>query len=302
MKKKILIGPSSFAQINHNPLLKLRERGFEVITNPFGRKIAKKEIIKLLDKNVIGLMAGLEILDNEVLTSSSLKVISRVGSGISNIDTNSLKNNNIKLYSIPEGPVTSVAELTVGMIISLFKKTIHMNESMHQSEWNRMIGNEIKNKNILIIGYGRIGKKVANILFALEANILIVDPNINIDAIPKKFKLLDLENALPIADLITIHVSGEQCLIGQKEFDKMKKGAIVCNVSRGGVISENDLIEALKKEVISAAWIDTFVDEPYQGEMSKFKEIILTPHIGSYTMECRMDMEKKAVENLLKEL
>ncbi len=302
MKKTVLIGPSSFAQIDYKPILKLRERGFEVVTNPFGRKITKKEIIKLLDKNVIGLIAGLEILDNEVLTSSSLKVISRVGSGISNIDTVSLKKNNIKLYSIPEGPVTSVAELTVGMIISLFKKNIHMNELMHQSKWNRMIGNEIKNKNILIIGYGRIGKKVANILSALEANILIVDPHINKDAIPENFKLLDLEVALSIADLITIHVSGEECLIGKKEFDKMKKGTIVCNVSRGGVISENDLIEALKKEIISAAWIDTFVEEPYQGEMSKFKQIILTPHIGSYTVECRINMEKIAVENLLKEL
>tara|TARA_B100001094_G_C18168762_1_gene793800 strand:- start:41 stop:949 length:909 start_codon:yes stop_codon:yes gene_type:complete len=302
MKKKILIGPSSFAQIDHTPISKLQDKGYEVLYNPFGRKITKKEIIKLLDVNVVGLIAGLEVLDDEVLTSSKLKVISRVGSGISNIDLKSLKNNNIKLYSIPDGPVTSVAELTIGMIINLFKKTVRMNELMHQSEWKRIIGSEIKGKNILIIGYGRIGKKVANILSSLEANILIVDPYISMESVSENFKLLELKNALPISDLITIHVSGEQCLIGKKEFDKMKKGSIICNASRGGVVCENSLIEALNKGIISAAWIDAFVEEPYQGEMTKFKEIILTPHIGSYTKECRVNMENIAVENLLKEL
>jgi D-3-phosphoglycerate dehydrogenase len=302
MKKKILIGPSSFGQKNDKPLLTLKEKGFDVITNPFGRKISKNEIINLLQDDVIGLIAGLELLDNDVLSGSSLKVISRVGSGISNVDLDSLKKNNIKLYSIPEGPVTSVAELTVGMIINLFKNILPMNQNMHDQKWSRIIGSEVKGKNILIVGFGRIGKKVADILSTFEANILIVDPHISIKDVPEEFKLMHLDHALPIADVTTIHVSGENCLIGNNEFSKMKKGSIVCNASRGGVISESDLIRAVNKGIISAAWVDAFVDEPYYGEMSKFKEIILTPHIGSYTMECRENMEKIAVENLLQEL
>ena len=302
MKKKILIGPSSFGQSNNKPILELKKKGFEVVVNPYGRKFTKKETIELLDQDVLGLIAGLETLDNEVLSGSKLKVISRVGSGISNVDLNSIKKNNIKLYSIPEGPVTSVAELTVGMIIGLLKKTYVMNETMHKSAWKRVIGNEVKGKNILIIGYGRIGKKVANILSSFEANILIVDPFINIDDVTKNFKLFTLENAIQIADLITINVNSEQCIIGKDEFAQMKKGSIICNASRGGVVSETDLVKALTQGIISSAWIDAFVDEPYQGEMTKYKEIILTPHIASYTIECRESMEKTAVENLLNEL
>ncbi len=302
MKKKILIGPSSFGKTNNKPILELRKKGFEVVNNPFGRKFTKKETVELLEENVVGLIAGLETLDSDVLSGSKLKVISRVGSGISNVDLDSLKKNNIKLHSIPEGPVNSVAELTVGMIISLLKKTYEMNETMHQLVWKRVIGNEVKGKNILIIGYGRIGKKVANILSSFEANILLVDPYINIDDVPKNFKLFTLEEAIPIADLITIHVNSEQCIIGKNEFAQMKKGSIICNASRGGVVSETSLVKALKEGIISSAWIDAFVNEPYQGEMSEYKEIILTPHIASYTIECRESMEKIAVENLLNEL
>lgn len=302
MKKKILIGPSSFGKTNNKPILELRKKGFEVVNNPFGRKFTKKETVELLEENVVGLIAGLETLDSDVLSGSKLKVISRVGSGISNVDLDSLKKNNIKLHSIPEGPVNSVAELTVGMIISLLKKTYEMNETMHQLAWKRVIGNEVKGKNILIIGYGRIGKKVANILSSFEANILLVDPYINIDDVPKNFKLFTLEEAIPIADLITIHVNSEQCIIGKNEFAQMKKGSIICNASRGGVVSETSLVKALKEGIISSAWIDAFVNEPYQGEMSEYKEIILTPHIASYTIECRESMEKIAVENLLNEL
>ncbi len=299
MVKKILIGPSSFDPNYSGPLIKLKESGFDVIENPFKRKIKKQELMHILNKDVIGLLAGLETLDDEVLSSSSLKVISRVGSGISNIDTKSIEKNNIKLFSIPNGPVDSVAELTVGNIINLFKQTIPMNNYMHTKSWNRILGNEMKNKNVVIIGFGRIGKRLANILSSFNMNIFIVDPFVNQNKEKDDFKFLNLDEALPIADIVTIHVNIEECIISDQEFGMMKKGSYLCNASRGGVVDEKALIRSIENNRISGAWIDAFVEEPYFGKMSQMDQIILTPHIGSYTKECRYNMEMEATENLL---
>ena len=113
----------------------------------------------LKDREIVGLLAGLETLDDEVLSLSNLKIISRVGSGTSNVDKKAADKNKIKLYSVPSGPVNSVAELTIGNIINLFRDIIPMNNNLHNDNWKRKIGREISGKSFLIIGLGRIGKK-----------------------------------------------------------------------------------------------------------------------------------------------
>lgn len=254
------------------------------------------------DSKIIGLLAGLETLDDEVLSSSNLKVVSRVGSGISNIDLDSIKKNNIKFYSTPYGPVDSVAELTVGNMINLLRSIIPMNNNLHNGNWSRIIGNEIKGKKILVVGFGRIGKKVAKILKALEAEIYISDPYIDNKSINNEYTLINLKEALSFIDIITVHIAGEECVISEQELSMVKKGIFICNASRGGTINEDALIKAVKENIIAGAWIDAFVEEPYYGQMNNINEIILTPHIGSYTIECRYNMEMEATISLLENL
>ncbi len=303
MSKKVLIGPSSFGEVSSKPLKKLVEAGFEVVNNPFKRKLSKKEVIELLkDKEIIGLLAGLETLDDEVLSSSNLRIISRVGSGTSNVDKQAIDKNKIKLYSVPNGPVSSVAELTIGNIINLFRKIIPMNTSLHSDNWKRQIGREINGKSFLIIGLGRIGKKVADLLKTLGGKVYVYDPFINQKEFIDQYNFIDLYQGLSLADLITIHVSGEECIISNKEFSNMKQGVLICNASRGGVIDENELINAINNNIVAGAWIDAFVEEPYHGKMKDLKQIILTPHVGSYTIECRQNMEMEAVLNLIRNI
>lgn len=301
MNKKVLIGPSSFGEIDASPIKKLEKNGFKVLKNPFGRKIKKKELIKLLDQNVIGLVAGLETLDNEVLSKSNLKTISRVGSGTSNIDLKSLKKNKIKLFSVPDGPINSVAELTVANIINLFRNVIITDSLMKKKIWKRSIGNEIKDKNILIIGCGRIGQRVIKILKFLGANVKVVDPYAS-KFIKKKYSIISLKKGLKYADVITLHSSGQKCILGEEEFKIMKKGVLICNASRGELISEKELVKSIKNNTVSGAWLDTFSEEPYSGKLTNFKQVILSPHIGSYTVECRKNMENIAVNNLIKSI
>lgn len=300
MKNSVLIGPSSFAEIDDAPLKDLMNAGFNVIHNPFKRKIEEHELIALLTEDVIGIIAGLEQLDKNVLSKSNLRIISRVGSGVSNIDHKYSKENNIKIFSIPEGPTSTVAEITVGNIINLLRHTYLMNNMMHKKKWERFIGNDLKGKVVVIVGYGRIGKKVSKILRAMDCEIIVVD-SIQ-QNLSNEYKQMALEEALPMADIVSMHTSGNKCIMDFDQFSLLKKGVYICNASRGSTLSEKALVHYLDKDIIKGAWLDVFEKEPYDGDLSKYPQVILTPHIGSYTKECRIEMEKIAVRNLLENI
>jgi D-3-phosphoglycerate dehydrogenase / 2-oxoglutarate reductase len=299
MKKvsKILIGPSSFAALDKTPMELLISEGYEVIDNPFKRKLTREELLDLLSPDVIGLIAGLESLDREVLQQSNLEVISRVGTGLSNIDLDAVEDLGIKVCYTPYGPTTAVAELTIGALLSLIRMIPQMDRDLHLGKWNKRIGFQLEGKTVVIIGFGRIGKKVAELLSPFNSKILIVDPFSNEDI--EDYTVLPLEKALPKADIIIIHSSGDECLLGADEFSLMKEGVYLLNVARGGLISESSLIKYLDNGRVMGAWLDTFENEPYDGPLKEYEQVILTPHIGSYTIECRKQMETEAVDNLI---
>jgi len=296
--RQILLGPSTFAETNKTPLLKLKERGFEIVPNPFKRKLTKQELFDLLKPSVIGLVAGLEPLDREVLQKSSLKVISRCGSGMSNVDVKAAKELGIQVFSTPNGPTRAVAELTLGSLLLLLRNIHQMNESLHSGRWDKQTGSELFGKTIAIIGFGRIGQMVAKLALAFGARVQAVDPYFS-GALPEGVRLQSLEEALKEADVISLHCDGNTPILGNEQFQIMKQGSCLLNAARGGLIDETSLMKALDEGKIRGAWLDTFSPEPYQGPLTRYKQVILTPHVGSYTKECRQSMETEAVDNLL---
>lgn len=298
-RKKILIGPSSFSEADKTPLETLLSHNFDVINNPYRRKLSKEELIELLP-GVSGLIAGLETLDREVLEKSDLKVISRCGSGLSNVDLESTRELNIVVCNTPLGPVTAVAELTIGCLLSLVRQVPQMDWALHQGQWSKRIGKQLQNSFIAVIGFGNIGRRVAQLLYAFGSKVLAVDPFLS--DVVENVTVVGLKEALEKADIITLHVSGEECLLGKGEFNLMKEGVYILNAARGGLIDENALKNALDSNKVAGAWIDTFNEEPYNGPLCKYQQVILTPHIGSYTFECRRSMEMEAVKNLLSAL
>ena len=295
--EKILIGPSSFAALHKQPLDRLLKSGCEVIDNPFKRKLAKAELLDLLSTGVTGLIAGLEPLDREVLEKCNLKVISRCGSGLSNVDLKAANELGIEVYSTPDGPTAAVAELTLGAMLSLIRMIPQMDKELHEGRWTKKIGLELEGKTVLIIGFGRIGKRLSILLSPFKANILVVDPHT--ESPVENVLVTTLEEALPKADIISIHASGNTCILGDKEFSRVQPGTFLLNAARGDLINEDALIEALEEDRIAGAWIDTFEQEPYTGPLCQYPQVILTPHVGSYTRECRLRMETEAVENLI---
>jgi len=295
MTGKILIAPSTFGVVDNAPMERLQQAGAHVIRNPFKRKLTKEELYALLP-GVIGLIAGLEPLTRDVLERSQLKVISRCGVGLSNVDLQAAADLGIAVRSTPDAPTTAVAELTVGAMLNLLRMVGWMDRDLHDGAWNKKIGVQLEGKTVAIIGFGRIGAKVASLLAPFNAKIIAVDPfRTDCGAVP----VLPLHEALRQADIVTVHCSGEACILGEKEFTLLKPGAFVLNGARGGVVDEEALMKSLDEGRVAGAWLDSFEKEPYRGPLSKYPQVILTPHVGSYTQECRTRMELEAVDNLL---
>jgi D-3-phosphoglycerate dehydrogenase len=206
----------------------------------------------------------------------------------------------ITVTNTPLGPTTAVAELTLGCLLNLIRQVPQMNNSLHKKEWSKRIGKELTGSCVGIIGFGNIGRRVGRLLSIFGAKIIAVDPLLSgvVDNVP----IVGIEEVLKEADIITLHSSGEDCLLDKQEFDLMKQGVYILNAARGSIINEEALKEALDNGKVAGAWLDTFGNEPYNGVLCDYEQVILTPHIGSYTVQCRSSMEMEAVENLIKAL
>lgn len=299
-KPKVLIGPSTFAALDKAPMDRLRQSGLDVVDNPYKRKLTKAELFTLLTDDVVGLVAGLEPLDRDVLKRSKLKVISRCGSGMSNVDVGAATSLGISVFSTPMGPVTAVAELVIGALLSLLRSVPTMDRALHAKQWEKRIGQQLAGKELTILGCGRIGGRVGELATAFGAQVIGVDPHYTGQA--QGIPLVSLEEGLRRADIVSLHCSGETCLIGARELAMMKSGVFILNAARGGLIDEGALLEALRDGKVAGAFVDTFIEEPYEGPLCGCDRVILTPHIGSYTAECRSQMELEAVDNLLSAL
>jgi D-3-phosphoglycerate dehydrogenase len=175
-----------------------------------------------------------------------------------------------------------------------------MDNALHKGVWQKKIGIQLEGKTVAIIGFGRIGHRVAELLSSFKVKILIVDPYLKDDV--GDYTVISLEKALPQADIITIHCSGNECILGEKEFSLVKPNTYLLNSARGELISEEALKKALDNGLIAGVWLDTFNNEPYNGPLTQYPQIVLTPHISSYTYECRKQMETEAVDNLINAL
>lgn len=299
---KVAISTSSFASVDSTPLEYLKTKGVEVVHNPFGRKLTENEIIDHL-QGVDGLIAGLEPLNSNVFQKSpKLKAIARVGIGMDNVNIQAAEKKGIKISNTPDGPTEAVAEMTLAAALSLSRNIVQANGALHKKQWEKSIGMGLKNANVLIIGYGRIGRKVADYLRILGAHILVCDPFMKRKDLHAGENLLGLKDGLKLADIITLHAGGVDPILTASEFKMMKKGAIILNSARANLIDENALINALDSGKVSSAWLDVFWQEPYDGKLTEYNQVLLTPHMSTYSVQCRKDMEMTAVKNLLRDL
>ncbi|WP_153798936.1 phosphoglycerate dehydrogenase [Foetidibacter luteolus] len=302
----VLTSPSSFGEVGKEPFELLEQAGYKVINNPYGRKLTEEEVIDLA-KDCVGIVAGLEPLTPKVMDAlPALKCISRVGIGMDNVDMEYAKQKGIAVVNTPDAPTRSVAELTVAMTFSMLRKIPQADAALKNKQWKKQIGNLIFKKTIGVVGLGRIGRMVAEMFRGLG------NPVIGFDLYPdtawaekNNVQLGDFDTVLQQADIVTLHVPGNKdktAVIGEKEIALMKNGAFLVNISRGEVVDEAALYNALKSNKLSSAAVDVFSKEPYDGPLCELNNIILTPHLGSYAHEGKLQMEIDAVNNLIQQL
>lgn len=303
---KVLISPSSFGQCGLEPIELLTKNDFEIIQNPYGRKLTEDEVIEL-GKEVIGIIAGVENLNKKVIDKlTNLKCISRVGIGIETIDIEYANTKGIKVVNTPDGPTRAVAELTIALTMDLLRSVSKADRNIRQNIWKKEIGNLILDKTVGIFGLGRIGKETAKLFQGLGANIAAYDiyPDNNYAA-DNGIKIFTKMELFEQSDIISIHVPGNKdktAVITKEELLLMKQSAYLINISRGGVVDEDALYNALKERRIAGAACDVFSKEPYEGKLIELDNIILTPHLGSYAEEAKLKMEIDAVNNLIRSL
>lgn len=301
---RFVISTSTF-DIEHNPHVQyLIQQGMSVASNPHRRKLNEEEIIELLDKDTVGLIAGIEPLTAHVFASAKqLKVVSRCGTGLDSVDLAAAQQHNITVFNTPVAPSQAVAELTLGLILATLRRICQTDRFLRRGEWPRLQGQLLAAQTVGIIGLGHIGQRVAHLCQAFGAKVIAHDPYLKQS--PQDVKLMTFEQLLNEADIITLHVpysADIHHLLDANAFACMKSGAIIINAARGGLIDESALSKALDHGKLGAAALDAFEQEPYKGPLVRNDKVVLTSHIGSLAREARQRMEIEAAENLLQGL
>ena len=292
---KILVSTSSFGKADPTPLEELRKK-CEVVLNPYGRKLTTDEFVDLTE-GMDGVIAGVEPITREALEKrGNIKVISRCGVGLDSVDIEACKDLGIAIFNTPQAPVGSVAELTVTLMLDLIKNVSNMNAAVKAGSWNKMTGLMLEGKKVGIIGFGRIGQRVAGILQSFGVEIAYTD----IEKKENAYRFMEKDELIKWADIITIHSSfceEGKYIIGSKELADMK-GCYLVNTSRGRFVEEDALFDSLTNGGLAGAALDVFGTEPYKGKLSTLDNVILTPHVASSAKEGRAVMEMEAVQNL----
>ncbi|MBF0099326.1 MAG: phosphoglycerate dehydrogenase [Desulfobacterales bacterium] len=305
-KHTILITTASFGTTNALLIERLNQEGFCVETNPYRRKLTEEELTSLIEKYqpVVGIIAGVEPITRKVLQKAThLKVISRCGIGLDSVDLSAASEYGMIVTNTPDAPTIAVAELTLSMILSLLRRVHRSDSSIRKGGWERPMGNLLYGKTIGIIGCGRIGTYVAKLLSSFGCIVLAHDCFNPIKT--DYYEQVTLDQLLNESDILTLHIpytSENHHFIDREKLFLIKKGSVVINAARGGLIDEDALYEAINCNHIAGAALDSFEIEPYSGKLITLDNVLLTAHIGSYAIEARSMMETQSVDNLLSQL
>jgi len=275
-------------------------------------------ITDISDKNLISKLPNFDActlrvskLDEKILKHcNKLKAISRHGVGYDNVDLNYIKKNNISLLITATANAVAVAEHVLSMFLTLSKSVIRYDKEVREGKFkensNEIQTFELFNKNILIVGFGRIGKKLITRCLPFETKVYVYDPYVD-EKIIKEYggtKVNSIEEGLKIADYVSLHMpltEETKDLLNYSIFKKMKKNSIIVNTARGGIINESDLEKALNEKLIFGAALDVFSKEPVENNnpLLKNNKVILSPHSATFTDECTSRMGIETTKNII---
>ena len=278
-----------------NPILKeiLEKNGLKVTYEP---EITTEQIAeKIGNFNVVVVRGRTKLVKELIEKADNCQIIARVGVGLDNIDEDAAKVKNIRVINAVEGAITAVAELVVGLMLSMAREIPRADREIRNGNWikKEMMGSELKGKYLGIVGLGNIGKRLGRLARALNMNIIGYDIVPINEEFSKEVGLMkaDLDTLLASSDYVSLHVpllDSTKHMINAEKLRLMKKTAHIVNTSRGGVIDEEALYNALKDGNLESAALDVFEIEPATGnKLTNLPNFIATPHIGAQTKEAQ---------------
>ena len=281
MTIKILISDKIFEE----GIKLLEEKGYQVTR---AWDMPKTELPKIIaDYDVLIVRSATKVKGELLDNAKKLKVIGRAGEGLDNIDFEKAKNLGIALVNTPHVSYMSVAELTIGHLLALARGIVQGTISLREGKWEKekLIGTEVNGKTLGVIGCGYIGKTVERLAISLGMKVLPVEECVYDRFVP-------LAEMLPQADFITIHTPltlHTKHMISTKEFNMMKDGVMLIDCSRGGVVDQDALYEALVSGKVKGAALDVFEEEPPKNsKLLTLNNVIATPHVGAQTYEAQL--------------
>lgn len=302
---KLMIGAISLSGSKYKSLHEFAKTFFdEIVLNPHGRQLTEDEVISLI-KDCDAVVCGTERYTKRVLDEAPcLKVISKHGVGVDNIDLDGAKERGIVVCNTPGANAQAVAETAVALILDSLRKIPQAYMSVVTGNWKRPEGHLIQGKTLGILGMGNIGKTIIRSLEDFGVSFMAYDPFFDEDfAVQHNVKRATIDEILREADIISLHVPSTDVtrrMINRETLSKMKNSAILINTARGDLIDEEALFDALKNGVIAGAALDVLDEEPsYDNPLFQLDNIIITPHLAGNTAETTYQMGKRAIENAI---
>jgi len=305
---RVLVTPTSFGKNDRRLRPELEGAVGEVIYNKHSRPLTSAELRALLP-GCDGFIAGLDAIDGAALESADrLKVIARYGVGVDNVDLESARRRAIVVTNTPQANSTSVAELAIGLMLSLVRFIPRSCAEVKTGKWPRYAGRTLQGKIVGLVGFGSIGKEVARRLSTWGCAVLAFDPKPNAQAAQGLgVELSPLAGVLRRADIVSLHVpaAGETTGMVNADFlSAMKPGSFLVNTARGELVEETALLEALESGHLSGAALDAFQKQPPDpnSPLLRMPQVITTPHCGAHTDGAMDAMGWGALQNCLRVL
>ena len=304
---KILVTPRSLTKKGHPALDRLTEAGFVVVFSTPGEQPSEEELCAKLP-GCVGYLAGVEKVTARVLESApALKVISRNGTGIDNVDLAVAERLGIRVCRAEGANARGVAELTIGLLLSLARQIPYADGSLKTQIWQRRQGFELEGRTLGVIGCGKIGKLVTQMALALGMRVLAYDLFVDATFTPSDaFRYAAIEEIFAQSDVITLHcppAPDGQALIDASAIARMKHGVYLINTARADLLDAQAVEEGIAAGRIAGLALDVFASEPPSDyRLVEHDRVIATPHVGGFTEESVSRAVSVAVDNLLAQL
>jgi D-3-phosphoglycerate dehydrogenase len=287
-------------------LLPLREAGYHLVSPPPGRQPTERELVGLLDR-CVGWIAGIEPITEPVLAAAaSLRVISRNGTGVDNIDLAAATERCIVVQRALGANAQGVAELSIGLALCALRNIPFSDAAIGRGEWRRWPGRELAQSTVGIVGLGAVGRQTATLAGGFGASVLGYDPYLDPALCPAGVELTELNELVARSDVISLHCAPNadgSPLVTAQLLATFRPGAVLINTARSGLVDAAAALSALEEEHVSCYAFDVFdVEPPPVSKLIAHPRTITTPHIGGYTEQSIARATSQAVRNLLEAL